>query len=67
MHDALSFFASRFTPPRAASEEVGSICIPALTGSSDAFLALSLAASSRTVVLVVAPGLPDADRLVDDV
>ena len=66
MHDALSFFASRFTPPRAASEEAGSICIPALTGSSDAFLALSLAASSRTVVLVVAPGLPDADRLVDD-
>ena len=66
MHDALSLFASRFTPPRAASEEAGSVCIPALTGSSDAFLALSLAMSSRTVVLVVAPGLPDADRLVDD-
>ena len=76
--DALSIFASRFTPPRAQNGEALSCSIPSLTGSSDAFLALTLALGrggedkgQRTedkgrVVLVVTPGLPDADRLADD-
>ena len=43
-----------------------SCSLPALTGSADAFLALVLAGSSRTV-LVVAPGLPDAERIACDI
>ena len=76
--DALSIFASRFTPPGAQNGEAISCCIPSLTGSADAFLALTLALGQggedkgqRTkdkgrLVLVVTPGLPDADRLADD-
>ena len=64
MRDALSIFASHFTPPRGKSEEAGFFCIPSLTGSADAFLALTLA--QNRVVLTITPGLPDADRLVDD-
>lgn len=64
MKDALSIFASHFTPPRGKSGEASSFCIPSLTGSSDAFLALTLA--ENRVVLAITPGLPDADRLADD-
>lgn len=64
MKDALSIFASRFTPPLGKSGEAVSFCIPSLTGSADAFLALTLA--EKQVVLAVTPGLPDADRLADD-
>ena len=71
MHAALELFASRFTPPSLA--EGGGICISSLTGSADAFLALSLAVqppgaqdSNRQFVLAITPGLPDADRLADD-
>ena len=52
------------------------ICIPSLTGAADAFLALALAVDAAggkpaakrgpRVVLAVTPGLPDADRLADD-
>ena len=74
MKDALSIFASHFTPPRGKSGEAVSFCIPSLTGSADAFLALTLAAQGEDVrqetrdkvVLAVTPGLPDADRLADD-
>ena len=64
MKDALSIFASHFTPPWGKSGEAHSLCIPSLTGSSDAFLALTLA--ENRVVLAITPGLPDADRLADD-
>ena len=47
MKDALSIFASHFTPPWGKSGEAQSICIPSLTGSSDAFLALTLANDER--------------------
>ena len=76
MKDALSIFASHFTPPRGESGEAQSFCIPSLTGSADAFLALTLACGKRDeeqgmgdgggIVLAVTPGLPDADRLSDD-
>ena len=81
MNDALSIFASHFTPPRGKSGEAQSLCIPSLTGSADAFLALTLTqtlengrparsngqdARSPKVVLAITPGLPDADRLADD-
>ena len=74
MKDALSIFASHFTPPRGKSGEVTSFCIPSLTGSADAFLALTLAMGDKDfrrktkdkVVLAVTPGLPDADRLTED-
>ena len=70
MNSALDLFASRFAPP--ALEKGGAVAISSLTGASDAFLALTLAmrpsesARDCGIVLAVAPGLPDADRLVDD-
>ena len=70
MNSALDLFASRFAPP--ALEKGGAVAISSLTGASDAFLALTLAmrpsesAHECGIVLAVAPGLPDADRLVDD-
>ena len=60
---ALKIFASQFTPPGLAAG--GAVAIPSLTGSADAFLALTLAADAR-LVLAITPGLPDADRLADD-
>ncbi len=63
MKDALKLFASRFTPP--SLKEGGAVCISSLTGCADAFLALSLTEGPR-LVLAVTPGLPDADRLSDD-
>jgi len=62
MKDALERFASRFTPP--GWESGGRVCIPALTGSADAFLALALAKDN--IVVAITPGVPDADRLADD-
>ena len=43
----------------------GAVALPALTGAADAFLALTLAAHDRCV-LAVTSGLPDAERLADD-
>ena len=63
MKTALELFASRFAPP--ALEKGGAVSVSSLTGSADAFLALALAGDSR-LVLAVTPGLPDADRLADD-
>ncbi len=62
-------FAASFSPPDLASG--GAISISSLTGSADAFLALDLTNGFATtagprLVLAVAPGLPDADRLADD-
>ena len=65
MQNALELFASRFTPPRGKNGEALSVCIPSLTGSADAFLALTLTRGDR-LVLAITPGLPEADRLADD-
>ena len=67
MKDALEIFASRLPPP--GSVPGGTYALSSLTGSADAFLALALATGetgSGTLVLAVTPGIPDADRLVDD-
>ena len=67
MQNALELFASRFTPPRGKNGEALSVCIPSLTGSADAFLALACVSRDQgRVVLAITPGLPEADRLVDD-
>ena len=65
MQNALELFASRFTPPRGKNGEALSVCIPSLTGSADAFLALTLTRDDR-LILAVTPGQPEADRLADD-
>ena len=65
MDDALKVFASRLSHPAFSSG--GSVGLSSLTGSADAFLALSLAAvSPPRVVVAVTEGLPAADRLFDD-
>ena len=64
MNDALAKFASVFTPP--GLDAGGAVAIPSLTGAADAFLAYTLAHRYQSVVLAVTPGLPDADRLADD-
>ena len=58
----LERFRKSFTPPGGSAAENRAICIPSLTGSADAFLALSLG----EVVLAVTPGIPHAERLSDD-
>ncbi|MBO7683186.1 MAG: hypothetical protein J6T51_00495, partial [Kiritimatiellae bacterium] len=64
MEEARQLFASllalRGVPPGGG----GSVCIPSLTGAADSFLAVALARGR--LVLAVTPGLPDADRLADD-
>jgi len=64
MEKALQMFATRFSPPRALRG--GAYCVSSLTGSAAAFAALSLALDGPRAVLAVTPGLPDADRLSDD-
>ena len=65
MKDARQLFASRFAPPGWKSGGGGTVCIPSLVGAADAFLASALVAKNR-VVLAVTPGIPDAERLADD-
>ena len=74
MVDALAIFASVFTPPVsfAAGTEgpFPSFSIASLTGSADAFLAATLTGATdgrARVTLAITPGLPDADRLADDI
>ena len=64
MKEALRQFASHFTPP--GLESGGAVCVSSLVGAADAFAAASLAEAGTRVVLAVTPGLPDADRLADD-
>ena len=66
MISAVENFNSKFTPPGAGPG--GAVCISSLTGSADAFLALARTAAGGKprIVLAVTPGLPDADRLADD-
>ncbi len=63
MKDALELFSSRFAPP--SLKEGGAVAISSLTGAADAFLALALSKGPR-IVVAATPGLPDADRLSDD-
>ena len=64
MEKALQMFATRFSPPR--GWRGGAYCVSSLTGSAHAFAALSLAQPEPRIVVAVTPGLPDADRLSDD-
>ncbi len=61
MTNALRHFNSLFTP---REKSAGAWALSSLTGSANAFAAVALADSR--LVLVVTPGLPDADRLADD-
>lgn len=65
MDDALKVFASRLSHPAFFSG--GSVGLTSLTGSADAFTALSLAAGVKPrVVVAITEGIPAADRLFDD-
>ena len=70
MEKALNLFTSRFSPP--GLEGGGEICVPSLTGCAGAFAALALCMPRENsdgkagVILAVTPGLPEADRLADD-
>lgn len=70
MNSALDLFSSKFSPP--APKSAGALCISSLTGSADAFAALSLALSGKDrgnggkIVLAITSGIPDADRLAGD-
>ncbi len=73
---ATALLASRLTPPGGLTG--GAFALSSLTGSSDAFLALTLASFNPQpithnpttprphLLLAVTAGLPDADRLSDD-
>ena len=65
MKEALRAFARRFAPP--TNLVGGQVCVPSATGSSDAFLAAALATRDGPhIVATITPGLPNADRLADD-
>jgi len=66
MKDALRLFASRFAPP--ALKAGGAVSVSSLTGAADAFAALAMAnrPGHPRMVLAVTPGIPDAERLADD-
>ena len=67
MKEALKLFMRAFSPPPVSRG--GRLSLPSLVGAADAFLAASLALqddSKPRVVLAVTDGLPEADRLLDD-
>ena len=65
MNAALELFARHFVPP--TNQTAGrAVCIPAQTGAADAFLAIALTEKRDRIVLAITPGLPEADRLTDD-
>lgn len=65
MKAAIEAFAKLFSPP--GGFPGGDTAIPSLTGGADAFLAAALAElNGARVVLAITDGLPEADRLVDD-
>ncbi len=64
MTDAIRHFSSLFTP---RGDSAGAWSVSSLTGAADAFAALALTEGPPPrVVLAVTPGIPDADRLADD-
>ncbi len=66
LENARRIFAAAFTPP--GFDARGALCVPSLTGAADAFLADELLGAGKVprCVLAIVPGLPEADRLVDD-
>ncbi len=72
MLEALETFSRLFSPPRLSAK--GALSIASLVGASDAFLAATLATKvgladgcdAPRIVLALTPGLPEADRLADD-
>lgn len=68
MRTALEIFSAAWSAclPRPLSE--GAVAISSLTGAADAFLAAMLAQDGNTprVLLALTAGLPDAERLTDD-
>ena len=67
MEKAMENFAARFSPPGGFPAETGALCIPSLTGSADAFLALTLTTpGSPRIVLAITDGIPVGERLTDD-
>lgn len=62
MEQAIRLFASKLPPPEELSR--GGFAFPSAVGASDAFLAMALVQDN--ILAVVTPGLPDADRLYDD-
>ena len=72
MIEALEIFSRLFSPPRLPAK--GSLSMASLVGAADAFLAATLATKADLVdgcdaprvVLALTPGLPEADRLADD-
>ncbi len=62
--DIIEEFGKCFKPPRGKDGRI-EVAIPALTGSADAFLALVLTGTDN-IVLAVTPGIPEAERLADD-
>jgi transcription-repair coupling factor (superfamily II helicase) len=66
MTTAVELFAARFLPGGPSVD--GNFCVSSLTGGAAAFaaLALVLRRDAPAVTLVVTPGIPDAERLVDD-
>ena len=70
MKAALDLFASRFIP--LADSVSGCVSMPPLPGSSKAFAAIALSGALSPVnrpriVLAATPGIPDAERLSDDI
>ena len=70
MKAALDLFASRFIP--LADSVRGCVSTPPLPGSSKAFAAIALSGALSPdrpprIVLAATPGIPDAERLADDI
>ena len=63
MTDALKSFAAKLSLP--PLKRGGKYSIAALNGAADAFIAASLA-SEKTPVLVIMSGIPEAERITDD-
>ena len=75
MKEAIKAFSRIFSTPGVFSDGAGffaqnSVCVPSLTGSADAFLAAAMAGEGTEdpprTVLAVTPGIPDAERLSED-
>mgnify|MGYP002521357695 FL=1 len=68
MQAALEKFAAQWSAALPCPLQDKSLAISSLTGSADAFLAVTLATRGEAppVVLALTPGLPEADRLTDD-
>ena len=64
MKRATAAFISRLPPP--GKLPGGAVALPSLSGAAAAFAALAIAETGKLPLLAVTPGIPDADRLVDD-